>query len=1251
MSAQSSGQTPPPNSFTPSRTSQIGNNIALSNAEGMIAAPDRQNSRDKSHQNAGGHSSIPSNDEAYNSGELRIDRRRSKTPQTANQSATEEPAGEAARDKRWSTNGIESRPAPTGSRRPHFRQHSVGSSPLAQEVVNSQQADVDIDRITAAAAASEPKTIKSAPSSGSGSKPTTTTHSNSSEIEKRRSAIGYDTDPAQIVNLALNLSESRRRNVSGGGFLLPGLPYSNSGGSLRQHIQQQRYASGNTSPRSRNTSGSPRVISTSSRQRKSTPIHSPSTPMLSEQLGDDHILVPSDATLARAAKAKEAFELFYEYRRLLPHLSAIPVSARKGSSGSTRALSPTRSGRVYNPLQYVRNRRIRLNERKPLNAEAAGWRDVARVRNWVDRIIDEREDGFIPRDQSTLPPFEGEQLEAAASDGADNSGVIPAKASHAQRVGRPEIDWTFFPWNLLADVCWLEEDDHFKRIRDSSGQNIFAQMVNHADSSPRVSKESTRERHPNANASGFHHSPERRQAIAAVRNQERQMPNSKGSSPSSPLSERGRKGRWTRGFIRSREPSLSDDSDAEQRRKLKRNNKRADREHSANLALEKQMMDMLAREEEEEEAQRDPRPSINSATQESSPKLLGREGKVQNSLPTPERKRPSGPQRLKTDMPIEKHVSPPRSSFDERRFEQTRMSSDDFSTGPSSPTANGFVPSIAINFSPPRSPNSTATAPNPFAKVAPLRRGRSPSGSTANVEKHDFAADTRLSLESSRSNIGNVQSADTNKIERTATTESRLLSPIKTLTGSKKPRLHESHSFRSLKDLNEPEGDSKLRNFLKGGRLAEMVGNQVARAGEILWKKEGAPGAVVGSPTASNASTDSDVDDADLSALDNSPGDLSRVTTNADGHGKLTRMTTSSEAPKYFMNNLPNFRSPYRDEGPDRSPKSSPALDPISRQQRDRKERSRSSRFDRLAPPKIDMRSVSPSPSPSDRRARSTSSQESSSASVNRSRSRLSSHSMLNDMLGIPGQASTFARMPAPTGLASFKAQTESSNQRPQLEGSRQWSISNRSMSTAHGPVSKRDIARVRALMLSSGVKANEITRRSEETPKKPSRLLQDLGNIIDGPLPSVPASQEHVTAARMLIRFIESTNDSLHEAEHQFAGATVQNLSGDIGAIEQRINASLSPMVRESADGADTLSIEVTTTHTLAVKQMGDRIDLILRRRRQTSRWLRRGGWAMLEWAVLGIMWMVWFIVVIIRIIRGTVTGFIGAVRWLLWL
>ena len=86
-----------------------------------------------------------------------------------------------------------------------------------------------------------------------------------------RHALGYDTDPAQIVNLALNLSESRRRNISGGSMLMPreasggrrntsagqptlGIPYGAGGGNLRQHMREQRRISRNISPRSGNSS-------------------------------------------------------------------------------------------------------------------------------------------------------------------------------------------------------------------------------------------------------------------------------------------------------------------------------------------------------------------------------------------------------------------------------------------------------------------------------------------------------------------------------------------------------------------------------------------------------------------------------------------------------------------------------------------------------------------------------------------------------------------------------------------------------------------------------------------------------------------------------------------------------------------------------------------------------------------------------------------------------------------------------------
>ena len=43
--------------------------------------------------------------------------------------------------------------------------------------------------------------------------------------------------------------------------------------------------------------------------------------------------------------------------------------------------------------------------------------------------------------------------------------------------------------------------------------------------------------------------------------------------------------------------------------------------------------------------------------------------------------------------------------------------------------------------------------------------------------------------------------------------------------------------------------------------------------------------------------------------------------------------------------------------------------------------------------------------------------------------------------------------------------------------------------------------------------------------------------------------------------------------------------------------------------------------------------------------------GWVLVEWALVGIMWYVWFLVVIARVFMGVAKGFVGSVRWLLWL
>ncbi|KAK4692527.1 hypothetical protein P7C71_g4693, partial [Lecanoromycetidae sp. Uapishka_2] len=425
--------------------------------------------------------------------------------------------------------------------------------------------------------------------------------------------------------------------------------------------------------------------------------------------------------------------------------------------------------------------------------------------------------------------------------------------------------------------------------------------------------------------------------------------------------------------------------------------------------------------------------------------------------------------------------------------------------------------------------------------------------------------------------------------------------------------------------------------------------------GGMLWRKDGSDKSPEHNPPASGYATEeSDLDDGDFSGLDNSPEEnVSRVTTNTDGKGGLSRTSTKSEKPRYYMPNLPSFRSPFnKEELPEKAPNGPLNYDHITRQQLAQRERGRSSRFDRLAPPKIDMTGTSPSPSPTpspDRlRNRIDQDEDSRQSSSSRSDRRVrSADRRLNAMLAIPGHVSGRGV----TGLASLKSRREASGERPGLQGKRQWSITDRDISAVHGTITKRDIARVRALLLSSGVKANEIARRAEEVPEKPSPFLQDLHDMLNGSRTQISRSQEHVFAVRTIVNNIETTTKQVRDAAERFSHGTIEKLHDDIKAIDDRVTHKLTPLVRGAADDADNFSTELTTTHTLAIKQLNDSVDSILRRRRRRLRWIRRAGWAVLEWTLLGVMWMVWFVVVIVRLVRGTIGGFLKALRWFFWL
>jgi hypothetical protein len=213
----------------------------------------------------------------------------------------------------------------------------------------------------------------------------------------------------------------------------------------------------------------------------------------------------------------------------------------------------------------------------------------------------------------------------------------------------------------------------------------------------------------------------------------------------------------------------------------------------------------------------------------------------------------------------------------------------------------------------------------------------------------------------------------------------------------------------------------------------------------------------------------------------------------------------------------------------------------------------------------------------------------------------------------------------------------------------RQWSISDPGVSTTRDySVTRREIARARVLWVSSGVKAQQISSRAKEVRKPSSSLVPGIPELS---VPRVSRSEEYILAAQIHSSDIQRTSRLFNEAADRFKRTTANDLHNQIAAIREHISSKLSPLVRETGDDADAFSTELSTTHTLAVKQLNDSVDKMIRRRKRRLRMLRRWGYVLLEWTLLGVMWWVWLIVVIIRITRITVGGFVKGIKWLFWL
>ncbi|KAI9171685.1 hypothetical protein HJFPF1_01173 [Paramyrothecium foliicola] len=1058
---------------------------------------------------------------------------------------------------------------------------------------------------------------------------------------EQQGSPSMDMDSTQIVQMALNLSESRRvasrRHASRANppKLAP-LPDPSNGSSLRQHLQQQRRTSRNISPKP----GQGLSTKIPSTVRANSPLQ---TPFLSNPEGRYRYQF-SASTLARAQKAKEHLELMAEYRRLLDHLP--PLTPAGHAPGSRTSPNPGPSspntglqanggqGRHYNPLQYIRNRKVRARERKVIDGEKQGFGDVECVRAWVDKLSQQTQPaGHSPVAKATsMPPFPGaDQLEPP------NSPEPLTKTP--TRVRRPRVDWFLEPCDMIADAYWLEQNHHKYLIEDRQRRKIFphppqasleqdnpVEQRNGVMSLPLttapstidfgdtglakvdtdLTQSSTKERAKQKlqDITGFHH-----RHSNSVNNHH--------------------------DFLRRRRESFSDlsGSDSESKtnpQKKVRHGRSGTITSNSNDLLQKQMMEMIAREAQEKDLAN----VLETDAEHFEPTTSDTPERIPTSTPSSQFASRKGSVADTSDSDYRPPIFdkprwgvPPKQRTGRQSLEvpdQHWQGSTDIDLSlPTSPELKAardvaFVPSNGLDSS---QPSSRAASPsrNPLSKVKQILRekGRE-AGFTHRHEERDESRERRHSLHE-------------------LTPPKRTTSPDKSSpvidgrpTRSAAEEGHRGHRrTASLRPRMDDPGVG-LRGMFKGPRIDTVIRGGVSKLGDMLWKKDG-------------SSDDHPVGETDESDVD-APRGRRRSSTLAHIETKQPQEEPHSTS-RNFLDTMPTFHhvaNSHRMPGPNGDSKSVSTEELYSPDHP-------ASRFELLKPPRIDIRSA-------------TAASPSLPAQTHVADSEVSD--VESNISGVDNALQT-ARTRG--NMLEVRKSSEGALSRRQ---SRHWSIADQNP-VEPKRLSRREVARIRALILSSGIKAMEISKRADEVHKPFEDTLStgaessraNLAGIHwDGIAQVSPALSDlrnsqvafcelYPLAAKALGISIQASGQRWQQAADHFTSKTSPDLRRRMWSVRQRVNDDLSNMTRSAADEADETSRDLALGQPLKVKHVVDTIENMLRKRRRRFRWVRRGLWLTVEWALVGFMWYVWFVVMILRIFWGVGRGVWSGVRWLLWL
>ncbi|KAK3388156.1 hypothetical protein B0T20DRAFT_511712 [Sordaria brevicollis] len=1116
---------------------------------------------------------------------------------------------------------------------------------------------------------------------------------------QRTAMAPLDMESAQIVNMALNLSESRRiasRRIISQPVppRLGPVPEHSTGGSLRQHLQQQRRVSRNMSPR---PDHSPRIASARSLQAPAD-------------------LEPyqyhfSQSTLARAQKAREYLGLMAQYRRILELLPPLKADRSVASSTVSPPLTPNGSnfpsrvptndaetifGRPYNPLQYIRNRKIRARERKTLDGEGQGFNDVERVSEWVDEVakwIAKGQDR-VPGNPS-IPPFTPARI-LSQENSPQSLGSRPTTAM-MPKMKRPRVDWAVDPADMIADIYWLEQDDNrylvedrnWKRLFPQGGVEIYRSLSR--DDTPGSSKIFSNSNSLTTLDKARTEPPPQVVEQKPVHKAQQEQPHGFSASRARDKAQqklRALKGShhranssiYNRDILRIHRGSFSESSDTDSDRK--RRGRHGTISSSGKDILARQMEDMIAQEQRDieahplydQETQRLKLPDTGLSTPERDREkarltpALNRANSVDDRRPA-SRSEPADLEGSYFKLPAK--AAPAQvlagrigvgSLNGDRRF------STDYDTSPPyspdlRPMHDVLVPGLGMDVSPrstrPSSPMGSSPSRSRLTKVRSIFRDRSSeqlaelstrSEKGENPESVQFLMD-RQPVESPAT-MGSANGMLLPPERKASRSPLRKIVTKGTDSSQKSSKSTGNHKLRE-------DGSSSLKGLFRGQRIDSVLRSGVSKVSDMLWRKETAPGPV----DEYDSSDESDAESRGRSrSLPSSPA--RKAGRSPSNHGKANGEKSYLDIMPQFIPTAEKHHSKSKSVGGSIEQQNgllsaSPPSRPLSR---------RSSRFELLKPPKIDVQNASPTSSPGLRPLEITRTRGGGAWASDVSDVEGSRKSSVNTDAG--GVREADARLNAMLTMAKDRQLSNASS-------AGHWSIGDRGENATpvppHTIVSKREIARLRALLLSSGIHAMEIDRRakarkllnnsSEPNNNNSNPRILSWPDLVALSPDSDPSTRQQLLvqpvaqtdffplAANILSSSIQNSATAFQSSVAVFQTQTAPRMTNRVEALRSRISGELTEMTRRAAEEADDAGGDLMTHQRLKVKRVVDMIDRMVRRRRRRFRWVRRAGWLAVEWVLVGFMWYVWFVVMIARVFLGIGRGVVGVGRWLLWL